>query len=102
MMTMDFAPPTVTIGHDILDIGSRKARRQRGDPLEMIPDTGSMMGLPGQFDLPAVSNVSCRGPVGKFTIQSSIKISLVVAWIRLTQTNPSLYFCDTAGHVLSH
>lgn len=54
---MDFAPPTVTVGNDILDIGSRKARRQRGDPMEMIPHAGAMMGAPGQFDLPAVANV---------------------------------------------
>jgi hypothetical protein len=38
------------IGNDILDIGSRKARRQRGDPM-------LTMGAPGQFDLPNVANV---------------------------------------------
>jgi hypothetical protein len=57
MMT-DFALPNMTIGNDILDIGSRKARRQRGDPMEMIPHATAMIGVPGQFDLPAVSNVS--------------------------------------------
>jgi hypothetical protein len=61
MMT-EFATPTTSttgiIGNDILDIGSRKARRNRGDPWEMIPYAGAMMGTPGQFDLPAVSNVS--------------------------------------------
>jgi hypothetical protein len=60
MMT-EFAPPTMIIGNDILDIGSRKARRNRGDPMDMIPYAEAMMGVPGQFDLPAVSNVSCFG-----------------------------------------
>lgn len=42
------------IGSDILDIGTRKARRQRGDP--MAPST-LMFGTPGQFDLPNVADV---------------------------------------------
>jgi hypothetical protein len=42
------------IGNDILDIGSRKARRGRGDPF--APDPWSL-GAPGQFDLPNVSDV---------------------------------------------
>jgi hypothetical protein len=41
------------IGNDILDIGSRKGRRQRGTP--MAPELA--MGIPGQFDLPNVSDV---------------------------------------------
>lgn len=41
------------IGSDILDIGSRKARRQREDL--MAP--GFAFGLPGQFDLPNVADV---------------------------------------------
>lgn len=41
------------IGNDILDIGSRKARRQREDP--MAP--GFAFGAPGQFDVPNVSDV---------------------------------------------
>jgi len=48
------------VGNDILDIGSRKARRQRdSDP--MVP-TSSMIGTPGQFDIPNVSNPAwyCR------------------------------------------
>jgi hypothetical protein len=46
----EFAAP-VSVGNDILDIGSRKARRQRaGEPT-------MMMGTPGQFDVPNVSNV---------------------------------------------
>jgi 20S proteasome subunit beta 5 len=40
------------IGNDILDIGSRKARRQREDP--MAP--GFAFGAPGQFDLPNVAD----------------------------------------------
>jgi hypothetical protein len=40
------------IGNDILDIGSRKARRQRDDAV-----TAAIMGVPGQFDIPNVSNV---------------------------------------------
>ena len=46
---------TAFIGNDILDIGSRKARRQRGDP--MAPGLLTM-GAPGQFDLPNVPDVS--------------------------------------------
>lgn len=41
------------IGNDILDMGTRKGRRQRGDP--MAPEMG--FGAPGQFDLPNVSDV---------------------------------------------
>jgi hypothetical protein len=41
------------IGNDILDIGSRKGRRQRGNP--MAPALA--MGIPGQFDLPNVADV---------------------------------------------
>lgn len=43
------------IGNDILDIGTRKGRRQRGDPMDPVMMT---MGDPGQFDLPNVPNVS--------------------------------------------
>ncbi|MGK3739126.1 MAG: hypothetical protein ACI90V_005973 [Bacillariaceae sp.] len=48
----EFAPQPLQmgIGNDILDIGSRKARRRGADPM--------MMGTPGQFDVPNVSNVS--------------------------------------------
>jgi hypothetical protein len=46
---------TAFIGNDILDIGSRKARReQRG----MVVSPQMMMGTPGQFDLPNVADVS--------------------------------------------
>jgi len=46
------------IDSDILDIGTRKARRQRGDAL--VPSI--MMGTPGRFDLPNVDNPAlyCR------------------------------------------
>ena len=44
------------VGNDILDIGSRKARRQRGG-FGGIPELA--MGSPGQFDLPNVPDVSC-------------------------------------------
>ena len=45
----------VQVGNDILDIGSRKARRQRGaDPMAPL---SAMMGTPAQFDIPNVSNV---------------------------------------------
>lgn len=50
----EFAP-TMTVGNDILDIGSRKARRQRGDP--MAPDAAMLTGTPAQFDIPNVTNV---------------------------------------------
>ena len=46
---------SIGIGNDILDIGSRKARRGRGDPFAINPMT---LGNPGQFDLPAVADVS--------------------------------------------
>jgi len=46
---------TTFIGSDILDIGTRKARRQRGDPLA---PTMMSIGAPGQFDLPNVPDVS--------------------------------------------
>ena len=50
----EFLAPQV--GNDILDIGSRKARRQRGaEP--MAPASALMMGAPAQFDVPNVSNV---------------------------------------------
>jgi len=55
----EFAPVHV-LGNDILDIGSRKARRQRdADPMAPL---SSMMGTPGQFDIPNVSNPAwyCR------------------------------------------
>ena len=42
------------IGSDILDMGTRKARRQRGDPLSL----SLTLGAPGQFDLPNVPDVS--------------------------------------------
>ena len=51
----EFAPANLYVGNEILDIGSRKARRQRGaDPMAPV---SSMMGIPGQFDVPNVSNV---------------------------------------------
>eukprot|EP00980_Cylindrotheca_fusiformis_P007047 scaffold1481_cov137-Cylindrotheca_fusiformis.AAC.1 len=47
---------TAVIGNDVLDIGSRKARRQRGTP--MAPALA--MGNPGQFDVPNVADVRHR------------------------------------------
>ena len=49
----EFLAP-VQVGNDILDIGSRKARRQRG---AVAPSAAMMMGTPSQFDVPNVSNV---------------------------------------------
>ena len=49
--------PVVAVGNDILDIGSRKARRQRGDPMDPSVSSLMMAGAPGQFDVPNVSNV---------------------------------------------
>lgn len=43
------------IGSDVLDIGSRNARRQRG-----VGEMNSL-GNPGQFDLPNVQDVSSIG-----------------------------------------
>lgn len=51
----EFAAP-MPVGNDILDIGSRKARRQRGGE-PMAPSSALMMGRPAQFDVPNVSNV---------------------------------------------
>jgi hypothetical protein len=51
----DFLP----VGNDILDIGSRKARRQRAD---LMAPASLMMGAPGQFDLPNVANVRMGKP----------------------------------------
>jgi hypothetical protein len=49
------------IGHDILDIGSRnadmRARRQRGD-VGLEGAVMNTLGLPGQFDVPNVADVS--------------------------------------------
>ena len=54
---MAFFGPQPLIGNDILDIGSRKAemraRRQRGLVSEELS-----LGIPGQFDVPNVSDVS--------------------------------------------
>lgn len=43
------------INNDILDLGTRKSRRQRGDP--MAPNALWALGSPGQFDLPNVADV---------------------------------------------
>lgn len=44
------------IGNDILDIGTRKSRRQRGGDLLSAPSAA--FGAPGQFDVPNVPDVS--------------------------------------------
>jgi hypothetical protein len=49
---MEFFGSESMIGSDVLDIGSRNARRQRG-----VGDMNSL-GNPGQFDLPNVQDVS--------------------------------------------
>jgi hypothetical protein len=53
-----FGGATCIVGNDILDIGSRKAegaKRARG--LDM-PPMEALMGNPGQFEVPNVSDVS--------------------------------------------
>lgn len=52
------------IGNEILDIGSRKGRRQRGDPFAPPMVT---MGAPGQFDLPNVPDVRSFTVMGVLT-----------------------------------
>ena len=55
-----FAPTTTAaamIGNDILDIGSRRARRKHDDAAAGASNA-LMVGAPGQFDIPNVSNVS--------------------------------------------
>ena len=53
----EFAGP-MPVGNDILDIGSRKARRQRGGDFgPMAPSSALTLGRPAQFDVPNVSNV---------------------------------------------
>ena len=66
----EFAAP-VSVGNDILDIGSRKARRQRGGFDPMAPHSALTLGRPAQFDVPNVSNVrftrifgSIKNPLG--------------------------------------
>lgn len=56
----EFAAP-VSVGNDILDIGSRKARRQRGSFEPMAPHSALALGRPAQFDVPNVSNVRSTG-----------------------------------------
>jgi hypothetical protein len=46
------------IGSDVLDIGSRSARRQRGGVGMMESTDMTTLGNPGQFDLPNVPDVS--------------------------------------------
>ena len=60
---MDFAfgpEPPLMIGHDILDIGSRKAqaKRQRGSLGDAMNPAPLELGMPGQFDIPNVDDVS--------------------------------------------
>jgi len=55
----DLYAPVFQVGNDILDIGSRKARRQRGSDHPMAP-ASAMMGTPAQFDVPNVTNVRLR------------------------------------------
>ncbi|CAB9520426.1 Proteasome subunit pbs-5 [Seminavis robusta] len=64
---MDFAfgpEPCMAIGHDILDIGSRKAqaKRQRGALGDAMSPAPLELGMPGQFDLPNVEDPAryCR------------------------------------------
>ena len=73
---MDFMGPTTTItspiGSDILDIGSRKAlaKRQRGMKAEL--------GVPGQFDVPNVANVSLYR-----IYRNSTRECFMSAWIHI-------------------
>ena len=48
---------TAFIGNDVLDIGSRKARRAQRGMAALSPEMMAM-GTPGQFDLPNVADVS--------------------------------------------
>jgi hypothetical protein len=60
-MDYDFGPePPLMIGHDILDIVSRKAqaKRQRGGFGDAMIPARLELGMPGQFDLPNVDDVS--------------------------------------------
>lgn len=54
---MFLAAQPFKIGNDILDIGSRKMRANQRSSINMEPGA-MMLGVPGQFDLPAVANVS--------------------------------------------
>jgi len=53
---MYLAAQPFTIGSSILDIGSRKGQRHR--QRSAMEPSSMMLGVPGQFDLPAVNNVS--------------------------------------------
>ena len=57
--TMYLAAQPFTVGNDILDLGSRKAEmRGRQRQRSAMEPSAVMLGIPGQFDLPAVPNVS--------------------------------------------
>jgi hypothetical protein len=58
------------IGNDVLDIGSRKNRRQRGSFAPQVT-----MGMPSQFDLPNVPDVS-RVTVTSYVKDSSLIVSM--------------------------
>lgn len=56
---MYLAAQPFTVGNDILDLGSRKAEmRGRQRQRSAMEPSALMLGIPGQFDLPVVPNVS--------------------------------------------
>ena len=61
-----FGPSPAAIGNDILDIGSRKARRQRSS--DLLPSSRQLLGKPGQFDIPAVHDVSGGNKRSDFSV----------------------------------
>jgi hypothetical protein len=71
---------TTVIGSDILDIGTRKGRRQREDPFFVAAPAALTLGTPGQFDLPNVPDVRqllhCSVP----SAATSIATATAIAW----------------------
>ena len=79
----DLYAPVFQVGNDILDIGSRKARRQRGSDHPMAP-ASAMMGTPAQFDVPNVTNVRLRLRLLSFqndTIRHDAAVALYICCI---------------------
>jgi hypothetical protein len=63
------------IGSEVLDIGSRRLdRQQRSRQHGMMAESALTMGLPGQFDIPAVPDVSLWAiQEGSYTVVGNLK-----------------------------
>jgi hypothetical protein len=62
------------IGSETLDIGSRRLdRQQRSRQHGMMAESALTMGLPGQFDIPAVPDVSLWIRKRSYTVVGNFK-----------------------------